>query len=78
MNKLIFNIIMRTQYKTTYREENRNLECLYVLILLDKINSSVGFKNVVTIDMLREAYPLLDVVDHHRRPKDTVSRNNNI
>uniref|UniRef100_A0A8C2EWA3 Haloacid dehalogenase like hydrolase domain containing 5 n=1 Tax=Cyprinus carpio TaxID=7962 RepID=A0A8C2EWA3_CYPCA len=46
--------------------------CLY-LILLDQINSSVGFKNVVTIDMLREANPLLDVVDHNRRPKDMVT-----
>ncbi|TRY97035.1 hypothetical protein DNTS_001445 [Danionella cerebrum] len=33
---------------------------------------SVGFKNVVTVEMLREAFPLLDVVDHHRRPKDTI------
>uniref|UniRef100_A0A8C2HJ25 Haloacid dehalogenase like hydrolase domain containing 5 n=1 Tax=Cyprinus carpio TaxID=7962 RepID=A0A8C2HJ25_CYPCA len=33
----------------------------------------VGFKNVVTIDMLREANPLLDVVDHNRRPKDMVT-----
>uniref|UniRef100_A0A673I1L1 Haloacid dehalogenase like hydrolase domain containing 5 n=1 Tax=Sinocyclocheilus rhinocerous TaxID=307959 RepID=A0A673I1L1_9TELE len=32
----------------------------------------VGFKNVVTIDMLREANPLLDVVDHNRRPKDMI------
>lgn len=32
----------------------------------------MGFQNVVTIDMLREAYPLLDVVDHNRRPKDVV------
>ncbi len=53
--------------------------CLFLfLIVLDKINSSVGFKNVVTIDMLREANPLLDVVDHNRRPKDLVSRNNDI
>uniref|UniRef100_A0A3P8YQ57 Haloacid dehalogenase-like hydrolase domain-containing 5 n=1 Tax=Esox lucius TaxID=8010 RepID=A0A3P8YQ57_ESOLU len=33
---------------------------------------NLGFQNVVTIDMLREAYPLQDVVDHSRRPKDTV------
>uniref|UniRef100_A0A4W4GUX4 Haloacid dehalogenase like hydrolase domain containing 5 n=1 Tax=Electrophorus electricus TaxID=8005 RepID=A0A4W4GUX4_ELEEL len=33
---------------------------------------NLGFQNVVTIDMLREAYPLLDVVDHHRRPKYVV------
>ncbi|NP_001315451.1 haloacid dehalogenase-like hydrolase domain-containing 5 [Danio rerio] len=37
-----------------------------------EVAHNVGFKNVVTIDMLREAYPLLDVVDHHRRPKDTI------
>ncbi|KAJ7997620.1 hypothetical protein DPEC_G00214020 [Dallia pectoralis] len=33
---------------------------------------NLGFQNVVTIDMLREAFPLQDVVDHSRRPKDTV------
>lgn len=37
---------------------------------------SLGFQDVVTIDMLREAYPVLDVVDHNRRPKDSVSTNN--
>ncbi|XP_056307757.1 haloacid dehalogenase-like hydrolase domain-containing 5 [Danio aesculapii] len=40
--------------------------------LVVEVAHNVGFKNVVTIDMLREAYPLLDVVDHHRRPKDTI------
>lgn len=30
---------------------------------------SLGFKNVVSIDMLRESFPLLDMVDHNRRPK---------
>lgn len=35
-----------------------------------EVAHNVGFKNVVTIDMLREANPLLDVVDHNRRPKD--------
>ena len=34
---------------------------------------SLGFQNVLTIDMLRESYPLLDVVDHNRRPKNSVS-----
>lgn len=34
--------------------------------------NSLGFQDVVTIDMLREAYPVLDVVDHNRRPKDSV------
>ncbi|TNN59785.1 Cat eye syndrome critical region protein 5 [Liparis tanakae] len=29
-------------------------------------------EDVVTIDMLREAYSLLDVVDHSRRPKDNT------
>lgn len=57
--------------------------CVFVVAfiskcVLDQINSSVGFKNVVTIDMLREAFPLQDMVDHNRRPKDNVSRNNNI
>ncbi|XP_026057716.1 haloacid dehalogenase-like hydrolase domain-containing 5 [Carassius auratus] len=37
-----------------------------------EVAHNVGFKNVVTIDMLREANPLLDVVDHNRRPKDMV------
>ncbi|XP_043083819.1 haloacid dehalogenase-like hydrolase domain-containing 5 isoform X2 [Puntigrus tetrazona] len=37
-----------------------------------EVAHNVGFKNVVTIDMLREAHPLLDVVDHNRRPKDPV------
>lgn len=37
-----------------------------------EVAQNLGFQNVVTVDMLREAYPLLDVVDHHRRPKDTV------
>lgn len=36
-------------------------------------NHSLGFQDVVTIDMLREACPLLDVVDHNRRPKGIVS-----
>ncbi|XP_018968452.1 haloacid dehalogenase-like hydrolase domain-containing 5 [Cyprinus carpio] len=35
-----------------------------------EVAHNVGFKNVVTIDMLRDANPLLDVVDHNRRPKD--------
>uniref|UniRef100_A0A8C1BN07 Haloacid dehalogenase like hydrolase domain containing 5 n=2 Tax=Cyprinus carpio TaxID=7962 RepID=A0A8C1BN07_CYPCA len=43
-----------------------------------EVAHNVGFKNVVTIDMLRDANPLLDVVDHNRRPKDMVSRNNDI
>ncbi|KFQ88967.1 Cat eye syndrome critical region protein 5, partial [Phoenicopterus ruber ruber] len=30
----------------------------------------LGFKHVVTIETLRKAYPLLDMVDHSRRPKE--------
>ncbi|XP_076123018.1 haloacid dehalogenase-like hydrolase domain-containing 5 [Alosa pseudoharengus] len=37
-----------------------------------EVANNLGFQNVVTIDMLRESYPLLDVVDHHRRPKNSV------
>ncbi|KAL2093900.1 hypothetical protein ACEWY4_011212 [Coilia grayii] len=37
-----------------------------------EVAHNLGFQNVITIDMLREAYPLLDVVDHHRRPKNSV------
>ncbi|XP_016324427.1 cat eye syndrome critical region protein 5 homolog isoform X2 [Sinocyclocheilus anshuiensis] len=37
-----------------------------------EVAHNVGFKNVVTIDMVREANPLLDVVDHNRRPKDMI------
>uniref|UniRef100_A0A8C7WML5 Haloacid dehalogenase-like hydrolase domain-containing 5 n=1 Tax=Oryzias sinensis TaxID=183150 RepID=A0A8C7WML5_9TELE len=33
------------------------------------IAKNVGFKNVISVDMLRESYPLLDMVDHNRRPK---------
>lgn len=41
-------------------------------LTLTKTHFSLGFQNVVTIDMLREAYPLLDMVDHNRRPKEVV------
>ncbi|CAN9515390.1 unnamed protein product [Ophioblennius macclurei] len=34
-----------------------------------EIAKNLGFDNVVSIDMLRESYPLLDMVDHNRRPK---------
>ncbi|XP_070762748.1 haloacid dehalogenase-like hydrolase domain-containing 5 isoform X1 [Enoplosus armatus] len=40
---------------------------------VEEVAHNLGFQDVVTIDMLREAYPLLDVVDHNRRPKDGVS-----
>ncbi|XP_034028668.1 haloacid dehalogenase-like hydrolase domain-containing 5 [Thalassophryne amazonica] len=34
-----------------------------------EIATNLGFNNVVSIDMLREWFPLLDMVDHNRRPK---------
>ncbi|XP_051874218.1 haloacid dehalogenase-like hydrolase domain-containing 5 [Pristis pectinata] len=33
------------------------------------IAKSIGFTRVITIEMLREAFPLLDMMDHDRRPK---------
>lgn len=39
---------------------------------IKEVAQNLGFKNVITIDMLREACPLLDVVDHNRRPKGYV------
>lgn len=33
----------------------------------------LGFKNVVSIEQLREHHPLLDMVDHNRRPRLPVS-----
>uniref|UniRef100_H3CME6 Haloacid dehalogenase-like hydrolase domain-containing 5 n=1 Tax=Tetraodon nigroviridis TaxID=99883 RepID=H3CME6_TETNG len=39
---------------------------------VEEVAHNLGFQDVVTIDMLREAYPVLDVVDHNRRPKDSV------
>lgn len=46
---------------------------VYMCLTLTYLTNSLGFQDVVTIDMLREAYPVLDVVDHNRRPKDNVS-----
>ncbi|XP_048864444.1 haloacid dehalogenase-like hydrolase domain-containing 5 [Brienomyrus brachyistius] len=37
-----------------------------------EVAQNMGFQNVVTVDMLREAYPLLDMVDHNRRPKGAI------
>ncbi|KFV71103.1 Cat eye syndrome critical region protein 5, partial [Dryobates pubescens] len=34
----------------------------------------LGFKHVVTMEALRKAYPLLDMVDHSRRPKEGYSQ----
>lgn len=39
---------------------------------VEEVAHNLGFENVVTIDMLRDAYPVLDVVDHNRRPKDSI------
>ncbi|XP_054476063.1 haloacid dehalogenase-like hydrolase domain-containing 5 [Anoplopoma fimbria] len=39
---------------------------------VEEVAHNLGFQDVVTIDMLRDAYPLLDVVDHSRRPKDGI------
>ncbi|XP_077372176.1 haloacid dehalogenase-like hydrolase domain-containing 5 [Festucalex cinctus] len=39
---------------------------------VEEVAHMLGFKNVVTIDDLREGYPLLDIVDHNRRPKDSI------
>ncbi|KAI3369584.1 hypothetical protein L3Q82_024491, partial [Scortum barcoo] len=39
---------------------------------LDRI-TSLGFQKVVSIEQLREYHPLLDMVDHKRRPKLPVS-----
>lgn len=33
------------------------------------IAKSIGFTRIVTIEMLREAFPLLDMMDHDRRPE---------
>uniref|UniRef100_UPI00398EA975 haloacid dehalogenase-like hydrolase domain-containing 5 isoform X3 n=1 Tax=Pristiophorus japonicus TaxID=55135 RepID=UPI00398EA975 len=37
---------------------------------VEEIARNLGFKRVITIDMLREAFPLLDIVDRNRRPKE--------
>ncbi|XP_041852937.1 haloacid dehalogenase-like hydrolase domain-containing 5 [Melanotaenia boesemani] len=39
---------------------------------VEEVAHNLGFENIVTIDMLRDAYPVLDVVDHNRRPKDSI------
>ncbi|KAM6937490.1 haloacid dehalogenase-like hydrolase domain-containing 5 [Xenentodon cancila] len=39
---------------------------------VEEVAHNLGFEDVVTVDMLREAYPVLDVVDHNRRPKDSI------
>ncbi|CAN9498778.1 unnamed protein product [Ophioblennius macclurei] len=42
---------------------------------VEEVAHNLGFEDVVTIDMLRDAYPVLDVVDHDRRPKDGIPPN---
>ncbi|CAM9870509.1 unnamed protein product [Lampetra fluviatilis] len=37
---------------------------------VEDIAKNLGFTQIVTIDMLREAFPLLDMVDQSRRPKE--------
>ncbi|XP_069484754.1 haloacid dehalogenase-like hydrolase domain-containing 5 isoform X2 [Ambystoma mexicanum] len=37
---------------------------------VQEIAKNLGFQDIVTIDALREAFPLLDMVDHSRRPKE--------
>ncbi|XP_057692188.1 haloacid dehalogenase-like hydrolase domain-containing 5 [Corythoichthys intestinalis] len=39
---------------------------------VQEVARMLGFQNVVTIDQVREGYPLLDIVDHDRRPKDSI------
>ena len=36
---------------------------------VEEIAKKIGFKNTVTIDQIRDAFPNLDMVDHQRRPK---------
>lgn len=38
---------------------------------VEDIAKDLGFRNILTIEDLRTAYPLLDMVDHSRRPKIT-------
>ncbi|XP_029377864.1 haloacid dehalogenase-like hydrolase domain-containing 5 isoform X1 [Echeneis naucrates] len=39
---------------------------------VEEVAHNLGFQDVLTIDMLRDAYPLLDIVDHNRRPKGCI------
>ncbi|KAM9815542.1 haloacid dehalogenase-like hydrolase domain-containing 5 [Syngnathus typhle] len=39
---------------------------------VEEVAHMLGFQNIVTIDKLRESYPLLDIVDHNRRPKGSI------
>ncbi|KAF6723280.1 Cat eye syndrome critical region protein 5 [Oryzias melastigma] len=39
---------------------------------VEDVAHNLGFEDIVTIDMLRQAYPVLDMVDQSRRPKDSI------
>ncbi|XP_058502324.1 haloacid dehalogenase-like hydrolase domain-containing 5 [Solea solea] len=39
---------------------------------VEEVAHNLGFQDIVTIEMLRDAYPLLDVVDHNRRPRGSI------
>lgn len=43
-----------------------------------EIAKNLGFNNVISIDTLRESFPLLDMVDHNRRPKLPTSPVSNL
>lgn len=42
---------------------------------VEDIASDLGFRNAVTIEAVRRAYPLLDMVDQSRRPRSPVAVN---
>lgn len=45
---------------------------------VEDIASDLGFRNAVTIEAVRRAYPLLDMVDQSRRPRSPVAVNVNL
>ncbi|XP_059917191.1 haloacid dehalogenase-like hydrolase domain-containing 5 [Gadus macrocephalus] len=45
---------------------------------IKEVAENLGFQNIITIDMLRDACPLLDVVDHNRRPKGYVPKDKSL
>uniref|UniRef100_A0A1B6M829 Haloacid dehalogenase-like hydrolase domain-containing 5 n=1 Tax=Graphocephala atropunctata TaxID=36148 RepID=A0A1B6M829_9HEMI len=44
---------------------------------IEEISRRLGFKNIVTIEDVRKAFPLLDAVDHKRRVSQPVSHDPN-
>lgn len=44
-----------------------NPTSLNSVILLDSPSCRLGFTNIVTIDEVKQAFPLLDIVDHSNR-----------